>query len=319
MSSIRELLVQEDVHQALRICEDIDIQDMGEYVVCDNVFDDPDAALKYISKFPADNSDELKRLMYLNDDTKPEFKTPNGITQLLPNQYFDVWFQDVYKILIEAEFVPHQINEYLKDKMYMSSLSRSGLVVANLQHDNMTIHKRANWPSPVLDFDYSCNLFLGDNVNPEDGISFYDFIFQDKRFKTVEDLGKIEDRELAATIKDYLNVFVTVQADLEPYKAYEDTKYYDKVRFVEAQNNRMVIFKSGKWITHDYTGKEDTERYIFNTNIIVQQREDQQQGGEPGGEGSMLGVQQNRIMGDVQLGADDDAGPQSPQQWDSDY
>ena len=96
MSDLRSQLVQDDIHQALRICEDIDIQDMGEYVVCDNVFDDPDAALKYLAKFPADTADELKRLMYLNNDTKPEFKTPNGITQLLPNQYFDVWLSLIH-------------------------------------------------------------------------------------------------------------------------------------------------------------------------------------------------------------------------------
>ena len=144
--------------------------------------------------------------MYLNNDTKPEFKTPNGITQLLPNQYFDVWFQDLYKILIEAEFVPHQVNEYLKDKMYMSSISRSGLVVANLHHDNMTIHKRAQWPSPCIDFDYSCNVFLGDDIDPENGISFYDFIFKNKRFKNVEELTKIEDRETAATILSLIHI-----------------------------------------------------------------------------------------------------------------
>ena len=310
MSNIRSKLVQGDIHQALRICEDIDIQDMGDYVVCDNVFDDPDGALEYLAQFPADNSDELKRLMYLNNDTKPEFKTPNGITQLLPNQYFDVWFQDLYKILIEAEFVPHQVNEYLKDKMYMSSISRSGLVVANLHHDNMTIHKRAQWPSPCIDFDYSCNVFLGDDIDPENGISFYDFIFQDKRFKNVEELTKIEDRETAATIKDYLNVFVTVQADLEPYTPYEDTKYYDKVRFVEAQKNRMVIFKGGKWITHDYTGKEDSERYLLNTNIIIPQRDEG--GQQQGGPGPQLGQQQ---MPD----SDSNLEQLPPQQWDSDY
>ena len=308
MSNIRSQLLQSDIHEAMHICEDIDIQDMGEYVVCDNVFDDPDAALKYLAKFPADNADELKRLMYLNNDTKPEFKTPNGITQLLPNQYFDVWFQDLYKILIEAEFIPHQVNEYLKDKDFMSGLSRSGLVVCNLQHDNMTIHKRANWPSPLVEFDYSCNVFLGDDINPENGISFYDLMFQGQRYKNIEDLTKIEDKETIATIKDYLNIFVTVQPDLEPYKAYEDTKYYDKTRFVEAQNNRMVIFKGGKWVTHDYVPKEDSERYMFNTNIIVQQN--QQQGGPgPEEQGQMLGQQAM---------PDSDSNPE-PQQWDSDY
>jgi len=306
MSNIRSQLLQSDIHEAMHICEDIDIQDMGEYVVCDNVFEDPDAVRDFLIKFPADNADELKRLMYLNGDTKPEFKTPNGITQLLPNQYFDVWFQDLYKILIEAEFIPHQVNEYLKDKAFMSGLSRSGLVVANLQHDNMTIHKRAQWPSPLVEFDYSCNLFLGDDIDPENGISFYDLMFQGQRYKNVEELTKIEDKETIATIRDYLNVFVTVQPDLEPYTTYKETKYYDKTRFVEAQKNRMVIFKAGRWMTHDYVVKEDSERYMFNTNIIVQQN--QQQGGP---EGQMMGTQKM---------PDSDAEQQSPpQQWDSDY
>ena len=134
MSNLRSELLQGDIHEAMRLCEDMDIQDMGDYVVVDNIFEDPDAVADYLKKFPADNADELKRLMYLNNDTKPEFKTPNGITQLLPNQYFDVWFQDLYKILIEAEFVPHQVNQYLKDKEFLSGLSRSGLVCLSLIH-----------------------------------------------------------------------------------------------------------------------------------------------------------------------------------------
>ena len=176
----------------------------------------------------------------------------------------------------------------------------------------MTIHKRAQWPAPVLDFEYSCNVFLGDDIDPENGISFYDLMFQGQRYKSIEDLTKIEDKETIATIKDYLNIFVTVQPDLEPYKAYEDTKYYDKTRFVEAQNNRMVIFKGGKWITHDYVPNEDSERYMFNTNIIVQQN--QQQGGPQGDPGP---EQQGQMLGTQQM-PDSDSNPE-PQQWDSDY
>ena len=57
MSNIRSQLNQADVHEALAINEDIDIQDMGEYVVCDNVFADPDSALKFLIGFPADTAD----------------------------------------------------------------------------------------------------------------------------------------------------------------------------------------------------------------------------------------------------------------------
>ena len=303
MSNIRSQLDQCDFHQLIEISDDIDIQDMGDYVVVDDVFTDPDAVFDFLVKFPADSADELKRMMHLNNE-KPEFKTPNGITQLLPNQYFDVWFQDLYKILIEAEFVPHQVNEYLNDKGYMSSLSRSGLVTCSLQHDNMTIHKRAQWPAPVLDFEYSCNVFLGDDIDPENGISFYDLMFEGQRYKNVEELTKIEDRELQGTLKDYLNVFVTIQPELEIYKPYEDTKYYDKVRFVEAKKNRMVICKSGKWMTQDYNGKEGVERYMFNTNIIISKGQEQ---GDPEAQNQMP-EQQQQLPGE-----------QAPPQWDSDY
>ena len=303
MSNIRDQLHQFDFHDIMEISEDIDIQDMGDYVVVDNLFVDPDAVKDGLVKFPADSADEVKRLMY-QQEQKPEFRTPNGITQLLPNQYFDVWFQDLYKILIEAEFVPHQVNEYLKDKGYMSSLSRSGLVTCSLQHDNMTIHKRAQWPAPVLDFEYSCNVFLGDDIDPENGISFYDLMFEGQRYKNVEELTKIEDRELQGTLKDYLNVFVTIQPELELYKPYEDTKYYDKTRFVEAKKNRMVICKSGKWMTQDYNGKEGVERYMFNTNIIISKGQEQ---GDPEAQNQMP-EQQQQLPGE-----------QAPPQWDSDY
>ncbi len=300
--SIRSQIKQHDFHSIMEISEDVDIQDMGDYVVIDEVFKDPDAVYEYLASFPADSTDEIKRLLYRQGD-KPEFKTPNGITQLLPNQYFDVWFQDLYKLLIEAEFVPHQVNQYLKDKEYMSQLSRSGLVTCNLQHDNMVIHKRGAWPTPVLEFEYACDVFLGDDIDPENGISFYDLLFEDKRYKNVEDLTEIKDKELQGTLKDYLNVFVTVQPDLEMYKPYEDTKFYDKVRFVEAKKNRMVIFKSGKWMTHDYNGKQDVERYVFNTNIIIARGQEQ---GDP--------EARNQLEEDKQL-----PGVQQPQQWDSDY
>ena len=304
MSNLRSELLQGDIHKAMRLCEDMDIQDMGDYVVVDNIFEDPDVVTDYLKKFPADNADELKRLMYLNNDTKPEFKTPNGITQLLPNQYFDVWFQDLYKILIEAEFIPHQVNQYLKDQDFLSGLSRSGLVCCNLQHDNMIMHKRANWPAPLVEFDYSCNVFLGDDIDPENGISFYDLMFQGERYKNIEELTKIEDKELTSTLRDYLNIFVTVQPDLEKYEAYEETKYYDKTRFVEAQKNRMVIFKGGRWMTHDYVVKEDSERYMFNTNLIIRQNQQQDQ--------------QQQMIGEQKM-PETDASTEAPQQWDSEY
>ena len=303
MNKIQSQLNQIDFQEIMGISEDIDIQDMGEYVVCDNVFADPDAVFNYLIKFPADTADEVKRLMYLQSE-KPTFKTPNGITQLLPNQYFDIWFQDIYKILIEAEFVPHQANEYLKNTDYLSSLSRSGLVTCNLQHDNMTIHKRANWPSPVLDFEYSCTVFLGDDVDPENGISFYDLMFEKERYKNVKELTEIQDRDQAAALKDYLNVFVTIQPELELYKPYEDTKFYDKTRFIEAKKNRMVITKSGKWMTHDYSAKEGSERYMFTTNIAVSPGQEQ---GDP--------EAQNRMEPQGQM----PQGQQEPKQWDSDY
>ena len=65
----------------------------------------------------------------------------------------------------------------------------------------------------------------------------------------------------------------------------------------------MVIFKSGKWMTHDYNGKQDVERYVFNTNIIIARGQEQ---GDP--------EARNQLEEDKQL-----PGVQQPQQWDSDY
>ena len=312
---LQDQISQFDLHDLLVTNEEFEIQDMGDYVIVDNIFKDPDAALKGLLKFPADSSDEVKRLMYQNEET-PKFKTPNGVIQLFTNQYFDNWFQELYKILIEAEFVPHQVNTYLEDPQYMSSLSRSGLVSAQLQHDNMTIHKRANWPSPLLDFEYACTVFLGDNIDPDNGISFYHLLYNDTRYKTIEDLKDIRDRETMEAIKDYLNVFVTVQPDLEPYQPYEKTKYYDKHRFVEAKKNRMVIYKSGQWITDDYNNKG--ERYTFTTSIVVSKH---QQQGELGGDPT-----QNKYTPSPSNFNDESLNeytmnrpPEEPQQWDSDY
>ena len=305
MSNIRDQLHQFDFHDIMEISEDIDIQDMGDYVVVDNLFVDPDAVKDGLVKFPADSADEVKRLMY-QQEQKPEFRTPNGITQLLPNQYFDRWFQELYKVLIEAEFVPHQVNEYLKDKQYLSNLSRGGLVTGILQHDNMVMHKRAHWPAPMLDFEYACHVFLGDDIDPENGISFYDLIFEGNRYTGIEDLAKIDNREDAKAIQDYLNVFVTVQPELEQFSPYEQTKYYDKTRFVEARKNRMVIFKSGKWVTDDYNGTG--ERYTFVTSLNV--AKDQKQGTqEQDSAGNQSGQMQHGQM----------PPREEAQRWDSDY
>ena len=304
--NIQDQLNQFDLHDLMVVNEQFEIQDMGDYVVIDDIFLDPDAVLEGLIKFPSDSADEVKRLMYQQEET-PKFKTPNGITQLLPNQYFDKWFQEVYKLLIEAEYVPHQVNTYLENPQYMSSLSRSGLVTSNLLHDNMVMHKRANWPSPLLDFEYGCQVFLGD-VEPENGISFYDLLYDNQRYHSIDDLKELQNKEQVESIKDYLNVFVTVQSELEQYEPYQQTKYYDKRRFIEAKKNRMVIYKSGQWMTDDYNNKG--ERYTFATSISVfKDQEKGEMGEQPA---------QNQMRGEGQMMPQMPQGDQ-PQQWDSDY
>ena len=157
---------------------------------------------------------------------------------------------------------------------------------------------------------------MGDDIDPDNGISFYHLLCNDDRYKTIEDLKDIRDQETMEALKDYLNVFVTVQPDLEPYEPYGQTKYYDKHRFVEAKKNRMVIYKSGQWITDDYNNKG--ERYTFTTSIVVSKHQEK---GELGADPS-----QNQYTPSPSNFNDESLNeytvnrpPEEPQQWDSDY
>ena len=48
--SIRSQIKQHDFHSIMEISEDVDIQDMGDYVVIDEVFKDPDAVEWFYSR-----------------------------------------------------------------------------------------------------------------------------------------------------------------------------------------------------------------------------------------------------------------------------
>ena len=294
---------QFDVHTLMQVNQDLDMEDFGDYVIIDNVIANYDDLWPALLQFPADASDLVKRLIYEKGE-KPAFKTPNGLTQLFPNQYFDNWFQELYKILIEAEFVPHQINTYLKNPEYMSGLCRKGLMLGSLMHDNMIMHKRSTYPSPLSEFEYATELFLGgeDEVNSDDGISFYSFTHGGKEYPDIKSLIDIQESDVQGEIKDILNAFCTVQPDLEPFKVYEGSKYFHETRRIEAKPNRMIIFKGNTWTTSNYSGVG--ERFALRTCLNV----------TPGQkEGELAEGPQQPPGSDMQ------APPNQPQRWDSEY
>lgn len=252
-----------DFNAAQQINTDCRIEDFDDYIIVDDFLNDVDVAQENLLKFPIDNGEKLFRQFYESGQREaPVTKVP-GHCQLFPVDFFERYVFEIYKFLIDCEYLPQRANDNLLNPMYPTMLSKNSMINGLIYHDNMIINKNANAPAPAMGEYYSM-LFFDDN--PKSGISLYDFVYDGKRYSCLDDITLNTDEEFLKEVSDFLNTKHSVSKELVKYSPYENCSYFDETRFIPAKRNRLVITKGGNWINPAYVGGEESYRLIATFN-----------------------------------------------------
>jgi hypothetical protein len=241
------------------------IEEFDDYIVIDNCLKNFDDFKNNLLKFPVDNSDEFITDLYNHNIISADLAKPPGYCQILPIQLFEQYIFEIYKFLVECEYLPQRVNDNLLDRGFPNKLSRCCIMTGQIFHNDMIINKNANSPMPATGSYYS-TLFLDSDENSNNGLSLYNLIYNGERYSCLDDITRLTDKELVSEIADFLNVKHGVDKSLEKYTQYQDNDYFETTRFIPAKENRVVITKGGNWINHKYDSTEESYRINLALN-----------------------------------------------------
>tara|TARA_B100001996_G_scaffold166882_2_gene127200 strand:+ start:170 stop:1072 length:903 start_codon:yes stop_codon:yes gene_type:complete len=232
--------------------EKTEIDDFGDYAIVENFFETPDDFWSAIEKCPAGWNGKEAEAAFKEGVQTPEPAWP-GIKQLIPSNYLRGTLYDLYKIFIECEFIPHDLDTNLDNPQFAFELPRYALTYAELIQQDSYCSKNANQPSPGR-FDYVAVIFREDN--PNHGISFFDLVYKGEHYSDVSDLAEIQDENVIKGIQEALAP-TDVQPETVKFEKFDGSDVYVRSRFIEAKKNRVILFKGSKWHTYEYNGEGD--------------------------------------------------------------
>lgn len=254
--------------------ENYEIEDYDDYVVVDNFMFDINKFETDILKFPFDVGHQVAEILYQCSDEVQEFRRPDiGAIQLVPNHYFDHFIKSIHDALVETEYVPTTLDGQYYNTEYYQFLSSTALITGNLMYPNMIINENANFPCPEAGEYVATLMFDNDTENCKKGVNFWNFEYEGKSYSSTHDI-MLEEEELQREVQDVLNLKCMVNNDLKPYEMMEDHPMFTKSHYVPSKRNRLVIWKSSKFTTKQYT---EGERYTFNCSFATPQCYQQQQ------------------------------------------
>ncbi len=241
--------------------DDTEVDDFGDYAVVDNFLQKPDDFWNAIDLCPAGYEAKVieaaqKEGKGTNEPTWP------GVKQLISTHYLRGILFDCYKLFIECEFIPHDLDVNLENPSFAFELPTYSLTYAELVTPDMFCNKNANMPAPGR-FDYNAVLFR--DGNPNHGISFYDYVHAGEHYSDLQDLMEINDENLQKEIGEGLNKTM-IEEEIVKYENFTGNESFLKSRFVEAKANRLVLFKGSKWHTYDYNNEGDFHTLTCSIN-----------------------------------------------------
>lgn len=253
-----ENIKQYNIKEILTINSDIEIQEKNidglNYVVIDNFLKNPNHFIDFLKQFPTDHTYCLLEQHYESKETCPFIKPP-GIQQLLPNSYFEFLSVEIYKILVETNFIPENNAENTRNIQKLSKIIRSFVYYTNIFFPNMVCNKNSELPH-IDQFDYSFNIHLNKDVGG--GLSFYKLFFADKYYSSVEDIMKLTDSEIKSSIADNLNVKCAITEDIIKYKQFDGDEMFVKYHTIPYKFNRLVLYKGSNWHNIEYNSQIET-------------------------------------------------------------
>lgn len=253
-----EFIKQYDIAEISAINSSMQIQEKNidglEYVIIDNFLKNPKDFIDFLKQFPADYTYRLLEQHY-ESKTSCAFIKPPGIQQLLPNSHFQFLSAEIYKILMETNFIPENNSRILKDVEKFSTIVRSFVYYTNILFPNMVCNKNSELPH-IDQFDYSFNIHLNEDVGG--GLSFYKLFVDNNYYSSVEDIVKLTDIEIKSSISDNLNIKCNATEDIIKYKQFNGDEMFIKYHTIPYKFNRLVLYKGSNWHNIEYDSEIET-------------------------------------------------------------
>ena len=233
-----------------------EIEEMDNCIVVDNFLNNIDSFEESLLQFPATNCHEINEILYYGDK-ECDYVGTMGIVQPVPRDFVASYVNHLYQYLSEKDYMIPNPNNDSKffDQLVMSSASESTLF-----HEDMVVDVANNVPCPAGGEFNSTLFFDDDEEDNKKGLTFYDFIFEGRRYSSLDDF-MIEDDETKEKIFEIVSEFSAGNGKLELYEEFKESEYFKPTEYIEAKRNRLVAHKSSFFTVRNFTSGE---RYRFN-------------------------------------------------------
>lgn len=248
--------------------ENHELEDYDDYVIVDDFMFDIDKFEKDILKFPFDVGHQVAEILYECSTESQEFKRPDiGAVQLFPNHYFDHHIRGIHSALVDAEYVPTTLDGQYYTTEYYQYLTETALITGTLLYPTMIMNENSNLPCPESGEYFATLMFADDTEDHKMGVNMWDFNYEDKSYSGISEI-MLEDNELQRELQDVLNLKCMVNNTLVKYESLEEHPMFTKRHYIPSKRNRLVIYRSDKFTTKQYT---TGDRYTFNCSFTTPQ------------------------------------------------
>lgn len=268
---------QYNFNHLLAINEDIDIKEHTlnkiKYIVIDNFFKNPYDLINYLKQFPVENYDEHILSTYsFGDKVESEipFLKPPGMQQLLPHKYFEFLGFNLYKILIEKNFILDKGNSIHNNPEKMKSELHKFVYYTNIFYPGMFCLNKNN--APHFDqFEYASNTYLSEEIGG--GTAFYSLKYKDKKYYSVSELYS-EEFEVRKEISELMDNYMKADNIIKPLTPVNEDDVFKLEGIVEYKFNRFILYKGDSWHSVYYDSENELNtRYSLSACFSGQKDE----------------------------------------------
>jgi len=228
-------------------------------LVIDNYFKDPERTLENFLTIPFDYGQTTLEKIHSEEDSIGILK-PMGVNQPIHRNLTSQMTVNLVDILKDFNYIPMDSTSQKNYEEFEHMLSAS-LYTGHYYYPDMVINTNMQKCHPGNYYMNAC-IFLSDNFNNGNGISFYNLQYENQIYWKVKDLVQnIEDFETRKDIMDLLNYKYVPQKTYEKFEIWNGDEYFNKVFTVEAKYNRAVIFPGASWYQQNFDNQ--SEKYFI--------------------------------------------------------
>lgn len=254
---------KESIHtigaQLLETNRPYQIEEKDNCIVVDNFVHNLDVAEKNLLKIPSTNCHEINEIFYYGEKEVEYVGTP-GITQIVAKDFIPYYVKSVYDCLSEKDYMIANPNN---DHMFDQALVAQSAAEAVLYYEEMVVDSSCNVPSPSGGEYFSTLCFDDDTEDNKLGITFFDFVFEGRRYSSLDDF-MVEDDETKEQIFDAIKDYGAGMGKLSMHQEFTENEYFKPTEYIPAKKNRLIAFKSTYFHIKNFTSGE---RYSLNCSF----------------------------------------------------